>query len=186
MGRVGLIGVFWVIALAGAIAPRPAWSSSAMPTMIAHVQAALDRDDAQLAASLAQAIITDRDYSAAPERLTALDTLRPGRATSARLTPVNALALRPALDQSDLHASGSGGAQVQLGAWRSAAKARAGWGKAKARAGGTLDGLSPRILVAELPGKGRYYRLRVSPGRSGAELCVCLAARAVPCFPVRD
>ncbi len=356
--------MFWVMALAGAIAPRPAWSLSAMPTMIAQVRAAFDQGDAQHAAILAEAAlresgvdandraglllyrglarellgardaamrdftqaldtralprdergeallqrgflhdglgqlneavrdytaaialkgysaatalnnraniyrrrnkleearqdylaalsadggrpqysyyglgqiaearhdslaargfyaeaaIADPDYGAASERLTALggppdganfdrgewimlrapagkkadiasapDTLPPGRTTSARLTPVNELALRPALDQSDLRASGMGGAQIQLGAWRSAAEARAGWDEAKARAGGALDGLSPQILVAELPGKGRYFRLRVSPGQSGAEVCARLAAKAVPCFPVKD
>ena len=113
------------------------------------------------------------------------DTFPRGRATSARLAPGNELALRPALDQSDLRASGADGAQIQLGAWRSAAEAHAGWEEAKARAGGALDGLSPHILVAELPGKGRYFRLRVSAGQ-GAEFCARLAAKAVPCLPVRD
>jgi hypothetical protein len=85
-----------------------------------------------------------------------------------------------------LRASDTDGAQIQLGAWRSAAEAHTGWEEAKARAGGALDGLSPHILVAELPGKGRYFRLRVSAGQSRTEVCARLAAKAVPCFPVRD
>src|SRR5439155_17983995 len=110
-----------------------------------------------------------------------------GRAPPVGFTPVNQVALRPALDQSDRRAS-STGAQIQLGAWRSAAEAHAGWAQAKARAAGVLDGLSPRVLVANLPGKGRYFRLRVRPGasQSGAEFCARLAARAVACLPVRD
>ena len=104
-----------------------------------------------------------------------------------RLTPVQ-LVLRPALDQSDVRRSGRGSAEVQLGAWRSAAEAHAGWDKAKALAGGALDGLSPRVLVADLPGKGRYFRLRVSPGagQSGAEVCARLVAKSLACLPVRD
>jgi len=114
------------------------------------------------------------------------DAFPRGRATSARLPPGNELALRPALDQSDLRALDTDAAEIQLGAWRSAAEAHTGWEEAKARADGALDGLSPHILVAELPGKGRYFRLRVSPGENGTEVCVRLVAKAVPCFPVRD
>jgi tetratricopeptide (TPR) repeat protein len=100
------------------------------------------------------------------------------------LTPINALVLRPALDQSDPPSHGSG--EIQLGAWRSAAEAQAGWDKAKARAQGTLDGLEPLITDADLPGKGRYFRLRVSPKQSRAEICARLAAKGVACIPVRD
>ncbi len=102
------------------------------------------------------------------------------------LLPVNALMLRPALDQSG---GGAGpGDEVQLGAWRSAAEASAAWDKARLRADGALDGLSPHILAAQIPGKGRYFRLRVRPetGKSGAEMCADLAAKALACFPVRD
>src|SRR5882762_8545262 len=61
MGRAGLIGMFWVMALAGAIAPRPA---SAMPTMIAQVRAALDHGDAQHAAILAEAALRESGVDA--------------------------------------------------------------------------------------------------------------------------
>jgi hypothetical protein len=99
---------------------------------------------------------------------------------------VNQLALRPALDQSGT--SVPGGAEIQLGAWRSAAEADAGWDKAKARAGGALDGLSPRVLVVDLPGKGRYFRLRVRSGvgQSAANFCARLEAKTLACLPVRD
>jgi hypothetical protein len=100
---------------------------------------------------------------------------------------VNAL-LRPALDQSDVHASVRHGEEVQLGAWRSAAEAHAAWDKTKSRAGDVLDDVSPDIVAAEVPGKGRYFRLRVRPGlgESGTQMCARLAARALDCFPVRD
>lgn len=102
--------------------------------------------------------------------------------------PVNALTLRPAFDQSDVHVPARQDGEVQLGAWRSAAEATAAWDKAKARADGALDGLSPHIQAAQIPGKGRYFRLRVRPetGKSGAEMCADLAAKALACFPVRD
>jgi hypothetical protein len=95
-------------------------------------------------------------------------------------------ALRPALDQ-----AGSGTSlprQVQLGAWRSPAEASAAWDSARAMAGTALDGLSPQILIADLPGKGRFYRLRVNleAGQSGAGVCASLKARNVACFPVKS
>ena len=94
------------------------------------------------------------------------------------------LVLRPALDS---HVS-SDAAEVQLGAWRSEAEARAGWVKAKSRSGDVLDGLSPHVVTADLPGKGRYYRLRVAPaaGQTRAEFCDRLTAQGVTCLPARD
>ena len=103
------------------------------------------------------------------------------------LLQVNAM-LRPALDQSDIRAAVRHGEEVQLGAWRSAAEAHAAWDKARSRAGDVLEGVSPDILAADVPGKGRYFRLRVRPefGESGTQMCARLAARALDCFPVRD
>ncbi|HJT44246.1 MAG TPA: tetratricopeptide repeat protein [Rhizomicrobium sp.] len=103
-------------------------------------------------------------------------------ASPSLLIPVNALRLRPALDQA------STGGQVQLGAWRSEAEAQVGWRKAKAAAGTLLDGLSPHMLIAELPGKGRYYRLRVQPGahRSQAEFCTLLTQKGQACVPAKN
>lgn len=101
-------------------------------------------------------------------------------------------ALRPALDsypQDRPPAAPKAGnrAGVQLGAWRSQAEARQGWEKAVHRAGGALDGLEPRIVTADLPGQGRYYRLRTVAGNDGpARLCAQLTAAGQACFPVRD
>ncbi len=108
-----------------------------------------------------------------------------GTAGLMRAAPVRQLMLRPALDAAGARASG--GTQIQLGAWRSAAQADAGWQEARARAEGALDGLSPHVLVADLPEKGRYFRLRVSleAGRSGAEFCAGLTAKGIACIPVR-
>jgi tetratricopeptide (TPR) repeat protein len=98
--------------------------------------------------------------------------------------------LRPALDgapPSGSHASGRRTEQVQLGAWRSEAEAREGWEKAVSRAGKALEGLWPYITVADLPGRGRYYRLRTDPGPGGAaQFCAALAAVRQDCLPARD
>ncbi len=93
------------------------------------------------------------------------------------------ITLRPALDQS---AAARG--EVQLGAWRSEAEARTGWDKAVARAGDLLAGRQPHVVMADLPGRGRYYRLRVAPaaGASRSQFCDSLSAAGVTCFPVRD
>jgi tetratricopeptide (TPR) repeat protein len=91
--------------------------------------------------------------------------------------------LRPSMDQT---AAAKG--EVQLGAWRSEAEAKAGWEKARARAPDLFAGLKPHVMVADLPGRGRYYRLRVSPapGASRSAFCDELTAKGVACFPARD
>ena len=98
--------------------------------------------------------------------------------------------LRPALYQTDIAPVKSAGAagEVQLGAWRSQAEAEAGWDKARGAAPGPLGGLHPHIVMADLPGRGRYYRLRVAtaPGQSRAGLCDSLVAQGVACLPARD
>jgi tetratricopeptide (TPR) repeat protein len=100
--------------------------------------------------------------------------------------------LRPALDQPGRAARATrmiqGGLDVQLGAWRSEGEASAGWDKARLRASGALDGFSPHVVTADLPGKGRYYRLRVSvtAGQSRMAFCAALSARGVACLPARD
>ena len=90
--------------------------------------------------------------------------------------------LRPALDTP---ARGVSGLQVQLGAWRSEAEARAGWNRALDASGGALDGYTPRIVVADVPGKGRYYRLR-TVASDPAGLCASLRAAGQDCLRVRD
>ena len=91
------------------------------------------------------------------------------------------------MDQSAAARAAAGG-EVQLGAWRSEAEARAGWQKAQVQARELLAGLRPHVLAADLPGKGVYYRLRVSPGAgvSRSQFCDRVSAAGVTCFPVRD
>jgi tetratricopeptide (TPR) repeat protein len=90
--------------------------------------------------------------------------------------------LRPALDK-----TASFGVQIQLGAWRTEEEAGAGWNKARQQAGNLLDGLSPHIVAADLPGRGRYYRLRAGPVQQAVPyLCRALVARGLNCIAARD
>lgn len=116
-------------------------------------------------------------------------------ASMRRVASADRVVLRPALDQparavraSVTRQAKQGGVEVQLGAWRSQDEANAGWDKAKQRAGGALDGINPHIVTADLPGKGRYYRLRinVSGAQNGMAFCADLSARGVSCLPARD
>jgi tetratricopeptide (TPR) repeat protein len=121
---------------------------------------------------------SNADFVPAPIGPTPIVLRPPSRAPAAR----HPLGLRPALDAAPPRAG-----EVQLGAWRSEAEAREGWKKAVGRAAGALEGLSPHIVIADLPGRGRYYRLRTSPGAGGAaRLCAALAAVRQDCLPARD
>ena len=116
------------------------------------------------------------------------------RTVRAAPMPSKKPALRPALDQRERApvqssvqtSSQTGGTEVQLGAWRSQAEAEAGWDKAKAKAPEILGSLRPHIVTVELPGRGLYYRLRISPaGQSQKVLCDNLVAAGVACIPIR-
>lgn len=75
--------------------------------------------------------------------------------------------------------------RVQLGAWRTAIEAAKGWNLIQKRAAGTMDGLSPRVVPANLPGRGTFYRLWIGPVlKAGAgRFCAQLQARHIDCIP---
>ena len=104
------------------------------------------------------------------------------QARVARLEPADQdVALRPALDNSESHHAATGEREAQLGAWRSEAEARDGWKHAVAQAGEILSGISPRIVVVDLPGRGRFYRLRVAAS-DVRQFCGLLSSYDVPCI----
>jgi multidrug efflux system outer membrane protein len=80
------------------------------------------------------------------------------------------------------------GSQLQLGAWRSEAAAMEGWNRATRQAGALLNGLMPHIVAADLPGKGRYYRLRANAGSSteAVQLCKALIAKGLDCILAQE
>lgn len=79
------------------------------------------------------------------------------------------------------------GAHVQLYAARSEAEALAVWGRLSNHEKELLGSLTHRIVKADVPGKGVYYRLRVGPldDRAAAKrLCGLLKGRGRDCFVV--
>jgi len=79
-------------------------------------------------------------------------------------------------------------AEIQLGAFRDGASATAAWNVLVGQSGGALAGLEPRVVPVDLPGKGRFWRLRAglgSPAEAKAK-CAALAARGLACLVPRD
>ncbi len=107
--------------------------------------------------------------------------LRPPRPRTAARSP-------GAATEPDLKgAVGEGDTLVQLGAWRSQGDAANSWSRIAAAGGTLLTGLSPQVLAADIPGKGRYYRLRAGPmtHRNGVALCAAMRARGLACIIAR-
>lgn len=139
-----------------------------------------------------QAVAADAGYRLAADRLAELGgplegVLAPAEVVTLRPPPQTAprqVASRPRLRPSmDGAASPQGPQIVQLGAWRSEAEARLGWEKARAAAT-ELKGVPPKIIAADVPGKGRFYRLRVETPHPGT-LCTSLRAAGQECWPAR-
>jgi hypothetical protein len=74
---------------------------------------------------------------------------------------------------------------VQLGAFSSAERANEEWKKLAAGSAGTLDGLSPRVVVGETGGKS-IFRLQAEVRDEAQARAVCggLKAANKPCVPV--
>ncbi|HEY1710197.1 MAG TPA: tetratricopeptide repeat protein [Rhizomicrobium sp.] len=115
--------------------------------------------------------------------------LRPdiGDAISDDAKPAQIASVEPPHTPRSAARAAGGGGLVQLGAMRSEADAAATWGKLVSHAGGLLDGMTPQIILANIPGKGRFYRLRSAPGSgvSPGGLCTRLKAQGLDCFAVK-
>ncbi|MEJ1968783.1 MAG: tetratricopeptide repeat protein [Rhizomicrobium sp.] len=92
--------------------------------------------------------------------------------------------LKPALNEGGAAVPGG---SIQLGAWRYEADAADAWNRIVGQAGDLMAGLSPQVVPVDLPGRGRYYRLRAGPVDAGgaAGLCAALHARKVECLVVK-
>ncbi len=156
------------------------------------------------------ALATNPDFGPAKERVVALGAsadagdapivlrspgegavhLRPPRSGRPRVAAppaidAKALPLRSALNEGP--AGGDGGILVQLGAWRSQGEAALAWSRIARVAAKELVGLTPQVVTVDLPGKGRFFRLRTSPGDKGASgLCSALRAKGLACLVVKD
>jgi len=106
---------------------------------------------------------------------------KPPRAVAATPPPSPAPELKPALGDTGRSET------IQLGAWRNEADAADAWNNVVGVAGGMMAGLSPQVVPVDLPGRGRYYRLRAGPVYDGAaRLCAALNARKLGCLVVRN
>ncbi len=147
------------------------------------------------------ALAADPHYNSASERLAALagdsspspffpsapEQVAPDRAPQLSASPSASSENKNTQSPKPMQIDSAHGGQVQLGAWRSLEKASKGWSEARQLAGETLEGLSPRIVAVDLPGAGRYYRLRVAATQSGSRaLCMALVAKGLDCIPARD
>jgi Tfp pilus assembly protein PilF len=100
----------------------------------------------------------------------------PPRAAAAAAAPD----LKPALGDS------THGQWIQLGAWRNEADAADAWNRIVGASGTLMAGLAPQVVPIDLPGKGRYYRLRAGPVYDNVtQLCGALLARKLECMVVR-
>jgi tetratricopeptide (TPR) repeat protein len=85
-------------------------------------------------------------------------------------------------------AAGNNGDLVQLGAWRNQGDAAIGWDKAAAQAGALLNGATPRIVEADVPGKGHFWRLRTQApaGINATDFCTQLRTKGLSCIAARS
>jgi len=79
-----------------------------------------------------------------------------------------------------------GNAMIQLAAERSRAEAVRTWNAVRAHSDTMLDGLEPNVTPVNVPGKGRFYRLRAGPtdADTAASICAGLKARGLDCIVV--
>lgn len=95
-----------------------------------------------------------------------------------------ATAPAPAPTPAPAVSSGSG-YKVQLGAYGSEAEAEQNWARISGKHAGILSGFSHVIVKAEVPGKGTFYRLRVSGFETpdmAKQTCAKLSAAGQGCF----
>jgi tetratricopeptide (TPR) repeat protein len=110
----------------------------------------------------------------------ALPTSSPPVIRAAKSSPPSATAIAAAPPAPSLPPPDNAAEQVQLGSWRYQAEAETGWQRAVKKADGALAGLAPHIVIADVPVRGRYYRLRVETA-NGKQLCAILTAKGMDC-----
>ena len=154
--------------------------------LTANPQFALAHDRLAALGGGADAIIQLKDPSAIqlkPPAIRRLPQVQPAYA-QASAPP----GLKPALNEAVNSAAPpqpapASAGTIQLGAWRSQAEAANAWSRIARDSGSDLAGLAPQVVAVDLPGKGRYWRLRTD---GGPELCRSLTAKGLSCLVVRD
>jgi tetratricopeptide (TPR) repeat protein len=84
--------------------------------------------------------------------------------------------------------SSTGSAMIQLGAWRNQADAADGWNHFVGKSDGLLSGMVPRVVAADIPGQGRFWRLRaeLSSGEDATTVCEQLRAKGLACIVAKS
>ena len=97
-------------------------------------------------------------------------------------------AAAPVSAPSDEARPSNDGEMVQLGAFHNQSDATLGWDHMVAGAGDLLNGASPRIMEADVPGKGHYWRLRTQApsGTTAAAFCSQLKAKGLSCIAAKS
>jgi tetratricopeptide (TPR) repeat protein len=109
-----------------------------------------------------------------------------GKKKPSRETPVHVASFVP--PEPSAGSAGNSGDLVQLGAWRNQGDAALGWDKVAASAGELLNGATPRIVEADVPGKGHFWRLRTQApaGTSATDFCAQLHAKGLGCIAAKS
>ena len=109
-----------------------------------------------------------------------------GKKKPSRETPVHVASFVP--PEPSAGSGGNRGDLVQLGAWRNQGDAALGWDKVAASAGELLNGATPRIVEADVPGKGHFWRLRTQApaGTSATDFCAQLHAKGLGCIAAKS
>lgn len=84
--------------------------------------------------------------------------------------------------------SSSGGALLQIGAYKTESDAMSAWKTYKAKYGAVLNGAGPNVLKVDLGDKGTWYRLRIGSfaGKdAAAAVCEKLKASGGACIPAK-
>ena len=85
----------------------------------------------------------------------------------------------------EANGTAASGARVQLYSARSRALALAAWGRLSSEEKDLLGSLTHRVMKAEIPNRGVFYRLRVGPlvdKAAARRLCGLLKGRGRDCF----
>lgn len=92
--------------------------------------------------------------------------------------------LKPAISE----APAAGSRSIQLGAFRSEAEANTAWANIQRNARDVLASAASLIVPVDVPGKGRWYRLRVGnlDPTAAMQLCSSLKAKGIACLVPPD
>jgi hypothetical protein len=114
-----------------------------------------------------------------------IDSFAAGNAAPGATPPASGSADPVMAPAAPATSTGGTGYGVQLGAFSSPERANEEWKKLQAEAPGTLDGLSPRVVVGESGGK-TIYRLQAEVRDEAQARAICggLLVDKKPCVPV--